>query len=208
MAVFILGTVTQELGRIGDLQCSVCNSKRTFDAAARYSYFEVVIFGVAGFTQYSIMCAACRTSWPLDRKQAKAFKKEGLLPPPDVPPLRRFGLLAMAVVVFALISLNKFGPLITAGSILAAVTVFALPGVIKGVRSKGVKGYTKEAITADRPVSLFESVGGLPAERVPGRELYRKCPACGLNNAATDSQCERCGASLAALRGAGVRTDA
>jgi hypothetical protein len=208
MAVFVFGTETQTLGRMGDLQCSVCNSKRPFNAAARYAYFEVAVFGVAGFAQYSIMCAACKTSWPLDRKQAKAFKKEGLLPQPDVPPLRRFGLLAMALVIGALISLNKFGPLITAGSILAAVTVFALPGVIKGVRSKGIKGYTKEAVAADRPVSLFESVGGLPAERVTERDLYRKCPACGLNNAATDSQCERCGAALAAPRGTGVRTGA
>lgn len=197
MATFVLGRETQELGRLGDLQCSVCNSKRPFNAAARYTYFEATLFGVAGLVQYSIMCAACRTSWPLDRKQAKAFKREGLLPPPDVPPLRRFGLLAAALLIGALISLTKFGPLITAGSVLAVVAVFALPGVIKGVRRKGLKAYTKEAVAADRPVSLFESVGGLPAGRATKRDLFTKCPSCGLNNAPTESQCERCGASLA-----------
>ena len=200
MAIFIMGRETQTLGRLGDLQCSVCDSKRPFNAAARYYYFEVTILGVAGLTEYSIMCAACGTAWALDRRQAKAFKKEGLLPAPDVPPLRRFGLLAAALVVFALISLNKFGPLVTAGSIIAAVTVFALPGVLRGVRSKGLKAYTKEAVAADRPVSLFESVGGLPAGRETKRGLYHKCPACGLNNDPADSQCERCGASLAARR--------
>jgi hypothetical protein len=200
MAIFILGLETQSLGRLGDLQCSVCNSKRPFDVAARYTYFEVTILGVAGLTEYSIMCAACKTAWALDRKQRKAFKKEGLLPSPDVPPLRRFGLLAAAVVVLALISLNKFGPLVTAGSIIAVVSVFALPSVVRGVRSKGLKAYTKDAVAADRPISLFESVGGLPTARERKRDLYSKCPACGLNNAPTDSQCERCGASLAARR--------
>lgn len=198
MALFVFGEETQPLGRVGDLQCSVCHSQRPFNAAARYLYFEVTIFGVAGFVQYSIMCAACGTSWPLSRKQAKAYKKEGLLAPPDVPPLRRFGLLAAALVVGALVSLNKFGPLVTAGSILAAVSVFVLPGVIRGVRRKGIKAYTKETVAADRPVSLFESVGGIPAERVTERDLYRKCPTCGLNNAPTESQCERCSAALAA----------
>ena len=200
MAVFVFGSEAQLLGRMGDLECSVCNAKRPFDAAARYGYFEVAIFGVAGFTEYSIRCQSCKTCWPLSGKQAKAFKKEGLLAPPDVPPLRRFGLLAAAVLVFALISLSKFGALITAGSILAAVAVFALPGVVRGVRSKGLKAYTKEAVAADRPVSLFESVGGLPAGRETKRGLYNKCPACGLNNAPADGQCERCGASLAARR--------
>jgi hypothetical protein len=104
------------------------------------------------------------------------------------------------VVVLALISLNKFGPLVTAGSIIAVVSVFALPSVVRGVRSKGLKAYTKDAVAADRPVSLFESVGGLPTARERKRDLYSKCPACGLNNAPTDSQCERCGASLAARR--------
>lgn len=195
MALFVLGREMQELGRLGDLQCSVCDSKRPFGAAARYSYFEVAIFGVSGFTQYAIKCAACGTSWPLDGKQAKAFKKEGLLPQPDVPPLRKFGLLVLGLIVVALVSLNKFGPLVTAGSVLAVVAVFALPGVIKGVKRKGLKAYTKEAVASDRPVSLFESVGGLPpASR---RELFKKCPSCGLNNAPTESQCERCGAALA-----------
>lgn len=206
MALFVLGSETQALGRVGDLQCSVCNSKRPFNAAARYSYFEVGIFGVAGFTRYAIMCAACGTSWPLDGTQSKAFKREGLLPSPDVPPLRKFGLLAAALVIVALISMNKFGPLITAGSIFAVVTVFALPGVIRGVRKKGLKAYTKETIAADRPVSLFESVGGLPTRKATKRDLYLKCPACGLNNAATDGQCERCGASLAARRGTSTPT--
>jgi hypothetical protein len=142
------------------------------------------------------MCGACQTFWPLDRKQAKAYKREGLLVPPDVPPLRRFGLLAAALVIGALISLNKFGPLMTAGSILAVVTVFALPGIIRSVRRKGHKAYMKEAVATDKPVSLFESVGGLPVARVTKRDLYRKCSSCGLNNAVTDGQCERCGASL------------
>src|SRR4051812_20051622 len=197
MATFVFGTEAQSLGRVGDLQCSVCNSKRPFNAAARYSYFEVTIFGVAGLTRYAIMCAACRTSWPLDRKQAKAFEREGLLVPPDMPPLRRFGLLILALIIVALISLNKFGPLITAGSVVAVVAVFALPGVVRGVRRKGLKGYTKEAVAADRPISLFESIGGLPAGRVTKQELFRKCPSCGLNNAPTEGQCERCGAALA-----------
>ncbi|HEV7892930.1 MAG TPA: hypothetical protein VGP08_20110 [Pyrinomonadaceae bacterium] len=196
MAVFVFGSEVQELGRVGDLQCSVCNSKRTFNAAARYGYLEAGPFGVAGFTQYSIACAACKTVWPLDGKQAKAFKKEGLLVPPDVPPLRKFGLLAAALLIVALISLNKFGPLITAGSVLAVVAVVALPGVVRGVRNKGLKAYTKDAVSADRPVSLFESVGGLPSERVTKRDLFRKCPSCGLNNAPAESLCERCGASL------------
>ena len=201
MALFTIGEETQELGRVGDLQCSVCDSKRTFGAAARYNYFEVGMLGVSGFTRYSIMCAACRTSWGLDGRQAKAYMKEGLLPSPDVPPLRKFGLLIAALIVVAAVALNRFGPLVTAGSILAVVAVFALPGVIKGVRRKGLKGYTKEAVSADRPVSLFESVGGLPAARETKRELFSKCPSCGLNNAPTDTQCERCGASLAARRG-------
>jgi hypothetical protein len=197
MAIFVLGLEAQPLGRVGDLQCSVCNSKRPFDGAARYGYFQFTIFGVAGLVQYSIICAACRTSWLLDRKQAKAFKKEGLLVPPDMPPLRRFGLLILALIIVALISLNKFGPLITAGSALAVVTVFMLPGVIRGVRRKGLKAYTKDTLAADRPVSLFESVGGLPSERVTKRDLFRKCPSCGLNNAPAESQCERCGSALA-----------
>ncbi len=194
------GSETQLLGRVGDLQCSVCNARRPFDSAARYGYFEVAMLGVTGFTAYSIRCRACETCWPLSGKQAKAFKKEGLLAQPDVPPLRRFGLLAAAVVIFALISLNKFGPLVTAGSLLAAVSVFALPGVVRGVRRKGLKAYTKETVAADRPVSLFESVGGIPGEKTTKRGLYSKCPACGLNNAPTDEQCERCGAALAARR--------
>lgn len=197
MAIFVFGSEAQSLGRVGDLQCSVCNSKRPFNAAARYAYFQVTIFGVAGFVRYLITCAACRTSWPLDRKQAKAFEKEGLLVPPDMPPLRRFGLLILALVIVALISLNKFGPLITVGSVVAIVLAFALPGVVRGVRRKGLKAYTKEAVAADRPISLFESVGGLPAERVTKRDLFRKCPSCGLNNAPAESQCERCGAALA-----------
>jgi hypothetical protein len=197
MAIFVLGVEGQPLGRVGDLQCSVCNSKRPFNAAARYGYFEVTIFGVAGFVRYLITCAACKTSWPLDRKQAKAFKREGLLVPPDMPPLRRFGLLILALIIVALISLNKFGPLITAVAVLAIVMVFTLPGVVRGVRKKGLKAYTKDTIAADRPVSLFESVGGLPAERVTKRDLFRKCPSCGLNNAPAESQCERCGAALA-----------
>lgn len=197
MSVFVFGLEAQQLGRVGDLQCSVCNSKRTFNAAAKYGYFEFGSFGVAGLTRYSIACAACNTVWPLDGKQAKAFKKEGLLVPPDVPPLRKFGLLAMLLVIVALISLSTFGPLITAGSVLAVVAVFALPGVVRGVRNKGLKAYTKDAVSADRPVSLFESVGGLPAERATKRDLFRKCPSCGLNNAPTESHCERCGASLA-----------
>lgn len=198
MALIVLGTETQSLGRLTDLQCSVCNGKRPFETAARYSYFELGIFGVAGLTQYSIRCNACGTAWPLDGKQAKAYKREGLLPQPDVPPLRKFGLFVLGLVVVALISLNKFGPLVTAGSVLAVVAVFALPGVIKGVKRKGLKAYTKETVASDRPISLFESVGGLPAERAPKRELFRKCPSCGLNNAPTESLCERCGAALAA----------
>jgi hypothetical protein len=200
MALFVFGVETQELGRVSDLQCSVCNSKRPFDSAARYSYFEFTMLGVAGLTRYSIRCAACGTAWPLDGKQAKAFKKEGLLAQPDVPPLRRFGLLVAALILVALVSLNKLGPLITAGSILAIVTVFALPSVIRGVRGKGLKAYTKDAVAADRPVSLFESVGGIPAERASKRDLFSKCPACGLNNSPADSHCERCGASLASRR--------
>ena len=200
MATFVFGSETQLLGRMGDLQCSVCNAKRPFDAAARYGYFEAAMLGVTGFTEYSIMCRACKTCWPLSGQQARAFKKEGLLAQPDVPPLRRFGLLAAAVLILALISLNKFGPLVTAGSLLAAVSVFALPGVVRGVRSKGLKAYTKDAVAADRPVSLFESVGGIPAEKTTKRGLYSKCPACGLNNAPTDGQCERCGAALTARR--------
>jgi hypothetical protein len=197
MAIFIFGTEAQSLGRVSDLQCSVCKSKRPFNATARYAYFQVTICGVAGFVRYLITCAACKTSWPLDRKQAKAFKREGLLVPPDMPPLRRFGLLAAAMVIAALISLTKFGPLITAASVLAIVMVFTLPGVVRGVRKKGLKAYTKDTLAADRPVSLFESVGGLPAERVTKRDLFRKCPSCGLNNALAESQCERCGAALA-----------
>jgi hypothetical protein len=200
MALLIIGTETQELGRVGDLQCSVCDSKRAFEAAARYNYFEVGMLGVSGFTQYSIMCAACRTSWGLDAGQAKAYRKEGLLPSPDVPPLRRFGLAIALLLIVMAVALNRFGPLVTAGSILAVAAVFVLPGVIKGVRRKGLKGYTKEAVSADKPVSLFESVGGLPAGREVKRELFNKCPSCGLNNAPTDAQCERCGASLAARR--------
>jgi hypothetical protein len=198
MAVFVFGSEAQLLGRVGDLQCSVCNAKRPFEAAARYRYFEAGLLGVTGFTEYSIRCNGCETCWPLSSRQAKAYQKEGLLPSPDVPPLRRFGLLIAAVIVCALILLNKFGPLVTAGSLLAAVSIFVLPGVVRGVRSKGLKAYTKGAVSADRPVSLFESVGGIPAERAAKRDLYRKCPACGLNNAATDDNCERCGTSLAA----------
>jgi hypothetical protein len=198
MALITLGVETQEVGRVGDLQCSVCNSKRTFNAAARYNYFEVGVLGVSGFTRYSIMCAACGTSWGLDGGQAKAYRKEGLLPAPDVPPLRRFGLMIALVIVVMVISLSRFGPLVTAGSVLAFAAVIALPGVIKGVRRKGLKGYTKEAVSADKPVSLFESVGGLPAAREMKRELFNKCPACALNNAPTDANCERCGASLPA----------
>lgn len=200
MVRLVFGSETQLLGRVGDLQCSVCHAKRPFDAAARYGYFEVAMLGVTGFTEYSIRCQACQTCWPLSGKQAKAFKQEGLLVPPDVPPFRRFGLLAAAVVIFALISLNRFGPLVTGGSILAVVSVFVLPGVIRGVRRKGLKAYTKGAVSADRPVSLFESVGGIPAEKTKQRSLYSKCPACGLNNAPTDGQCERCGAALTARR--------
>ena len=196
MAIFVVGVETQALGRVGDLQCSVCDSKRPFDAAARYNYFEVAIFGVAGLVTYFIRCAACDTTWELDRKQAKAYKREGLLAPPDMPPLRRFGLLAAAAVGGALISLNKLGPLMTAGWILAAAAVFILPGVIKGVWRKGIKAYAKDAVGADRPVSLFESVGGLPAGPEARRDRYRKCPACGLNNAPADARCERCGAEL------------
>ena len=194
------GSETQLLGRVGDLECSVCSARRPFDSAARYGYFEVAMLGVTGFTEYSIRCQACQTCWPLSGKQAKAYKKEGLLAQPDVPPFRRFGLLAAAVVIFVLISMSRFGPLVTAGSILAAVSVFALPGVVRGVRRKGLKAYTKEAVATDRPVSLFESVGGIPAEKTTKRGLYSKCPACGLNNAPTAEQCERCGAALAARR--------
>src|ERR1041385_3748924 len=197
MALFVFGSETQELGRVGDLQCSVCNAKRPFDSAARYSYFEVAIFGVAGFTRYAIRCKACGNAWPLEGKQAKAYKREGLLAEPDVPPLRKFGLLVLTLIIVALVSLNKLGPLVTAGSVLAVVAVLILPGAIKGIRSKGFKAYTKGAVAADKPVSLFESVGGIPDERAASRELYNKCPACGLNNAPTDGQCERCGASLA-----------
>jgi len=197
MAIFVVGVETQPLGRVSDLQCSVCDSKRPFDAAARYSYFEVAIFGVAGLTQYSIRCAACRTAWPLDGRQAKALKKEGLLAPPDIDPLRRFGLLAAAVVVGALVLLNKSGPLVTAAVILAALSAVALPSVVRGVRRKGLGAYAKEAVTADRPVSLFESVGGPTAARAAKPGLYRKCPTCGLNNGAADDRCERCGAALA-----------
>jgi hypothetical protein len=196
MALFVLGRETQALGRLADLQCSVCNAVRPFETAARYHYFEFTIFGVAGLTRYAIRCKACGTAWPLDGKQAKAYKREGLLPTPDVPPLRKFGLLVLGVIVFAVVFLNRFGPLVTAGSVLAVVAVFALPGVVRGVRRKGLKGYTKEAVAADKPVSLFESVGGIPEERASKRELFNKCPSCGLNNAAADSQCERCGASL------------
>lgn len=200
MAIFVLGMEARPLGRVGDLQCSVCNSTRPFSAAARYSYFQVAMLGVAGLVRYSIMCAACRTSWALDGRQAKAFRREGLLAPPDIDPLRRFGLLAAAIVFGALVSLNKFGPLVTAVVIAAAVAVFTLPAVVRGVRRKGFKAYAKEAVAADRPVSLFESVGGLPAGRESKRALYRKCPACGLNNDVAEGQCERCGASLAAAR--------
>jgi hypothetical protein len=200
MAIFVFGLEAAPLGRMGDLQCSVCNAKRPFTAAARYGYFEVTMFGVAGLVRYFITCAACQTTWPLDRKQAKAFKREGLLMPPEMPPLRRFGLLAAAAVIGALISLNKFGALITAGWILAAASIFILPGVIKGVRRKGIKAYTKDAVSADTPISLFESVGGLPTASESKRDRRRKCPACGLNNAPSDSQCERCGAALAARR--------
>jgi hypothetical protein len=197
MALFVFGTDAALPGRVGDLHCSVCNAKRPFNAAARYSYFQVAIFGVAGFTQYSIMCAACKTSWPLSGKQAKAYKREGLLLPPDMPPLRRYGLLILGVVIGALIAFNKFGPLVTGGLAGAAVLVFILPGVVKGVRGKGIKAYTKEAVAADRPVSLFESVGGPSVGDVAKRARYRKCPTCGLNNAPADDQCERCGAALA-----------
>ncbi|MFL6332052.1 MAG: hypothetical protein ACJ754_01770 [Pyrinomonadaceae bacterium] len=196
MALFVFGADAAPLGRMGDLQCSVCNAKRPFNAAARYSYFQVAIFGVAGLVQYSIMCAACQTTWPLSSKQAKAYKREGLLVPPDMPPLRRYGLPILAVVIGALIALNKFGPLVTGGLTLAAATAFILPGVVKGVKKKGIKAYTKEAVAADRPVSLFESVGGPPAGDVAKRDRYRKCPTCGLNNAPADCQCERCGATL------------
>jgi hypothetical protein len=198
MAVFVFGSEVQLLGRVGDLQCSVCNTRRPFEAAARYGYFEAGMLGVTGFTEYSIRCQACETCWPLSGRQAKAYKKEGLLPSPDLPPLRRFGLLSAAVVVGALVLLNRFGPLVTAGSIVAAVSIFALPGVVRGVRRKGLKAYTKEAVAADHPVSLFESVGGIPTEKTTKRGLYSKCPACGLNNDATDDNCERCGTSLAA----------
>ena len=84
----------------------------------------------------------------------------------------------------------------TAGSVLAVVMVFALPGVIRGVRNKGLKAYTKDAVSADRPVSLFESVGGVSAGHAAERELFKKCLSCGLNNGAAEPQCERCGASL------------
>ena len=196
MALFVFGSDGETLGRLGDLECSVCKAKRPFGAAARYSYFLVGMFGVAGLVRYFITCAACDTTWPLDRKQAKAFKREGLLVPPDIPPLRKFGLLAALILFGSIILLSKYGPLVTAVVVLAVLAVLFLPGVMKGVRGKGFKAYTRDAVSADKPVSLFESVGGLPAARAPKSAGFIKCPTCGLNNPTGEAHCERCGASL------------
>jgi len=205
MAVFVFGADGETLGRLGDLQCSVCNTKRPFTAAARYSYFQVTMLGVAGLVRYFITCQGCRTTWRLDRRQAKAYGRVGLLVPPDMPPLRKFGLLAGAVVFGAIITLAKFGPLVTAGAIVAASSVFILPGVIRGVMKKGLKAYTRDAVSADRPVSLFESVGGLPPGRAPQAAGCKKCPACGLNNLVGETSCERCGAALTSVTRPGLK---
>src|SRR5438270_82617 len=114
MAIFVFGSDGDALGRLGDLRCSVCNEKRPFTAAAGYNYFQVGTLGVTGLVRYFITCPECRTTWRLDRGQARAYRREGLVMPPDMPPLRKFGLLAAAILFGAIISLNRFGPLITA----------------------------------------------------------------------------------------------
>ena len=70
--------------------------------------------GPTRMVRYFITCPECRTTWRLDRGQARAYRREGLVMPPDMPPLRKFGLLAAAILFGAIISLNRFGPLITA----------------------------------------------------------------------------------------------
>lgn len=205
MALIVVGVDGESLGRLGDLQCSVCNAKRPFTAAARYSYFQVAMLGVAGLVRYFIRCAECGTTWRLDRRQSKAYRREGLLVPPDMPPLRKFGLLAAVVVFGAILTLNKFGPLVTAGAALAASSVLILPGVIRGMKKKGFKTYTREAVGADRPVSLFESVGGPPQSRAPKTAGFTKCPTCGLNNLPGETLCERCGAVLTSSARPGLK---
>ena len=205
MAIFVFGADGESLGRLGDLQCPVCNAQRPFTAAATYGYFQVAMLGVAGLVRYFITCPGCGTTWRLDRRQAKAYRREGLLAPPDMPPLRKFGLLAAAVVFGAMITLNNFGPLVTAGAVLAASSVFILPGVISGLKRKGFKAYTREAVGADRPVSLFESVGGPPQSRAPKTAGFAKCPTCGLNNLPDEAQCERCGAALTSIARPGLK---
>ena len=182
-----LGFTEEALGWLGESHCERCGGARHFGVVARYGYVRLLfLFGSSVVFSYQATCSVCGLSRPVPREEVSRLRHAGKLADPSVPPLTFYWLVGLSCIFAALCLLIIFGKtvIITACLMLAAVVVGA---VVKGVRRAGARGYTRELIQGERPISLFDSVGGL-APKVS----WWKCGACGLNNHADAGSCERC----------------
>ena len=184
-----IGIEEEVIGWLDERRCTNCHTVNQFSSIASYGYFRVFfVFGVAGLTTYDAACHGCGYRWRIEKKEADSLRHAGKLAPPDIPPLTQYGWVGLLVIIGVLWLLAVYGSLVivTVGMMVAAALIAV---VVKGVRRRGVKGYTQELREGERPLSLFESVGGLAPK---GRSTWWKCSECGLNNTANATICERC----------------
>lgn len=187
---FIQAGIQEEvIGWRGERRCEKCYSVEQFASLARYGYIRVIfVFGIAGVTTYSEVCHGCGFRQHIKRKDAKRLLHAGKLTSPDIPPLTQYGWVGLLGIIGIIWLIVAYGSLVLV-TVGLMVTVAVVAAIIKGVRRRGVKGYTQELREGERPLSLFESVGGL----APKKQIkWWKCVTCGLNNTASTTNCERC----------------
>ncbi len=153
MLFFFAGSEDEPQGRFTDYPCGVCGVVRPFTVAARYHYFQIYFFGIAGLTTYTVTCGVCGGSRRLSRKRARELKREGYLVAPTIPAFRRFGLLMLAALAVVPITIAEIGLLAAGIEVAALAGAVILPSVIDEVSHRGLKGLA----SADKPLSLFES---------------------------------------------------